>query len=162
MGESGRDQAGRGHSACSSTKTPSRSSEKAVGRHWVDEALIWHQGELPDSPFCPQGPGMKSPRPGPLAQGFLSLSLVSFFLPSLSSYASLYSKLALTEIFSPSVLENHILKLRLYRWGLRYTKDNDCRGGMWGGKGGTSPWGHSRPLRAGGWTCRCFCGRKRS
>ena len=36
----GRDKAGRGHSACSSIKTPSRSSEKAVERHWVDEALV--------------------------------------------------------------------------------------------------------------------------
>lgn len=31
--------------------------------------------------------------------------------------------------------------------GSEIHKDNDCRGGMWGGgRGGTSPWGHSRPL----------------
>ena len=54
----------------------------------------------------------------------------------------------LTEIFfSPSALENHILKLRLYRWGLRHTQTMTAGVGCGEGEGGgTSPWGHRRPL----------------
>lgn len=82
---------------------------------------------------------MKSPRSGLLAQGFLSLSLVSFFLSSLSSYMGFIQSLPSQRFFSPSALENHILKLRLYRWGLSYTKAKTVGVGHREGEGGTRP-----------------------
>lgn len=131
-----------GHSAGSSTKLASRSSEKAVERHWEDEALVGTKVNCQIHHSVP-----KVPARSPQSRGFwhkassLSALLPSFFLPFLPIWPLF--KACPHRDFPPSALENHILKLRLYRWGLRYTKTTTAGGrGRWG----TRPWGYSRPL----------------
>ena len=117
-----------GHSAGSSTKAASRSSEKAVERHWEDEELVCTKVNCQIYHSVP-----KVLAQSPQSWGFWhKASSLSPLLPSFFLYG-LYSKLALIEIPPSSALENHILKLRLYRWGLRYTKTTTAGGRREGG-----------------------------
>ena len=89
---------------------------------------------------------MKSPRPGLLAQGFLSLSFVSFFLPSLSSYMAFIQSLPSQRFFFPQCPRKSYTKIKTLQMGSEVHKEMTVGVGRGEGEGGTRPWGHSRPL----------------